>query len=352
MRILQPFIRFQQKQPINIVDLTIFFRQFATLLSSGLPITQACEMLEKSQTKIALRLLIYTIKRDILSGQRLFHCLQSHPNYFDDFICHLIKIGDETGKLDMILTHIADLKEKQLALHKKLKRSCFYPGIVLLFSLCIVILMLVFVVPKFKTIFQNTSSELPRISVFIFWLSEVVPYVLAIVCLLIMASCLMLRSTMKKYFSYLFHHLPVIKTIHQKILWSRFATQLSLTLSAGIAITDALLLTANACGDQAFAKHIKTLQMNILQGQPLYSAMQTLMCFPPLMIQMVKVGESSGTLETMLHKIAQFLEADIDQLTNYLTQVLEPLIMLILGVLIGGVVIGMYLPIFNLSNGL
>lgn len=348
--------RLTQNRSINAMDVAVFLRQLAVLLAGGVVITQACEILEKSQSKIAMRLLIYHIKREVLTGKTLFHSLYAYPKYFDDFICQLVKIGDETGKLEIILANIADYKEKQLALHKRLKQACFYPGIMLVAACFIVILMLLFVVPKFKTLFQNISGELPLLSAWIFWLSDTIEYVIMILGVLVVITCLCFRGRIKQKIVFsakrLFYQLPLIKTTIQKIIWARFAKQLALTLAAGIPITNALSLTANACDHHGFVSDIKNLHANVSQGQQLHHAMKTLACFPPLMIQMVKVGEASGKLDEMLAKVAHFLEAEIDHLTNYLTQLLEPLIMLILGVLIGGLVIGMYLPIFKLNSGL
>ncbi|TAK79237.1 MAG: type II secretion system F family protein [Gammaproteobacteria bacterium] len=347
----------KQKHSISTRDTALFFRQFATLIAAGVPIIQSCTILEKSQEKTALRLLIYAIKRDILAGKTLSHCLQRYPHYFDPLTVQLIKIGEHTGRLDTMLLIIATHQEKHLAFRKRIQQALFYPVLILITALIITFCMFIFVIPRFAELFQDMQTSLPLLTRLIFYLSaklrECLFPALALTLVLITLSIRGKYSTpIKRYFQHTFSTLPFIHTTLHKIKLTRFVRYLALTLTAGLPITDALALAGASSQDPSFTTAILQLQSKIRTGLSLHRAMETLPHFPTLMTQMVKVGEESGKLESMLDKLADFFESDIDHLLHHLNQLLEPLIMVVLGVLIGGLVIGMYLPIFKLGSRL
>ncbi len=345
------------RKNISTTDIAIFLRQFATLIAAGIPLIQSCEILEKSQEKTACRSLIYAIKREMLTGKTLFYCLHLHPKQFDSLTCHLIKMGEHTGKLDSVLMTIADHHEKNLAFIKRIKQALFYPCLITLTAFIVTFCMLLFVIPRFAELFYATQTSLPLLTVWIFSLSAALKHHLGMGAGLLLIGGLylyygagyhQLRNCLQRLMTYL----PLIKTYVRKIILARFVRNLAITFTAGLAITDALSLAANTTGDAQFIKLIRHLSNKIQAGVSLHQAMETLAYFPNLMVQMVKIGEESGMLTHMLDKMAVFLESEIEQVIIILSELLEPLIMIVLGVLIGGLVIAMYLPIFKLGSAL
>lgn len=345
------------KQGITTADIAIFLRQFATLISAGIPLIQSCEILEKSQEKAACRTLIYSIKREILTGKTLFYCLSQHPNQFDKLTCHLIQMGEHTGKLEQMLMLIAHHHEKKIAFKKRIKQALFYPCLIAIMAFIVTICMLLFIIPHFAALFHETQTSLPFLTICIFSLSESLQHHLGLVAGFFLASAIYLYYGLRHQRLHLrvlqlLIQLPLVKPCANKIIFARFARHLAITFSAGLSITDSLSLIAHTTGQVTFANIIHRLSYHIQSGMPLHQAMVILAYFPPFMTQMVKIGEESGMLEAMLDKIADFLEAETDQMMKLLNQLLEPLIMIVLGVLIGGLVVGMYLPLFKLGSAL
>lgn len=304
-----------------------------------------------------MSLLISTIRRDILSGNSLHHTMRKHTRYFDPLTCQLIQIGEHTGKINIILTTLADHHEKKLALHQQIKRALFYPCIITITAILITLSMFFFVIPKFAELFQGTHTTLPLLTLCIFYLSSLLQKSLW-PCLSIIIICIIVichpRSSgyIRKPLHTLITRLPIIHPHIHKTGLAQFCRNLALSLDAGISITDALKLTANASHHPELSNMIMQLRSKVSTGLQLHTAMTSLSYFPVLMIQMVKTGEETGMLEHMLGKVAEFFESDVAQVINLTNQLLEPLIMIILGVLIGGLVIGMYLPIFKLGSTL
>jgi type IV pilus assembly protein PilC len=345
----------KQNRKITSFDVSIFLRQLATLISAGIPIIKSFEILEKSQLKISFRLLIFSIKREILSGKDLFSSLHQHQRYFDELTCQLIKIGEHTGKLETILLMIADTKEKNLMLKKRVSYALLYPCIITITAVLVTLSMLIFVIPQFAILFSDTHIQLPTLTRCIFFLSlQIQHHWIMLFSPLLLSLCIFMPVTwfdkLKKYLSDHIIKLPLIHPFLLKITLARFARTLAMTFAAGMPITSALKLLMHAGHPREFTYLIVKLHSNITSGLQLHQAMGALPYFPDLMTQMVKIGEESGMLDQLLNKVASFFEADIDQTINHFSQLLEPLIMLMLGVLIGGLVIGMYLPIFKLGN--
>lgn len=340
---------------IHQSDIVLFFRQFSTLLAAGIPIIQICEVLEKNQDKTSLRLLIYSIKRELLSGKTLFFALSKLNHHFDEMIIELIMIGEQTGKLEKISMMIAAYLEKKLTFQRKLKEALFYPALISCCALVMIILMFIFVVPRFEELFGESKEKLPFFTLWIFYSAEKIRQYIHIFLIMILLVCIIfIKSSLRSFFTARFLQFisvfPFINFYYKKILLARFARNLALTFSAGIPIMNSLQMLANHSGGVLFSQVITNLKQKIKSGFSLNESMQELDFFPTLMLQMVKIGEESGSLELMLEKTADFFEMEIEQFLHRTSKLLEPLIILVLGVLIGGLVIGMYLPIFKLGS--
>lgn len=347
------FIKIRPKQQINELDVIIFLRQFATLIASGISILKTCDILIKTQHKHAMANLILSIKQHILAGNTLFSALKIHP-YFDELTCQLIHVGEHTGKLDMMLIAVADHHEKHWNFKKQIRQTLFYPTIILCAALILILFLLVCIIPKFAELF-NQQASLPLLTRCLFSLSYL---------FLSFGKFLLIACLLGSFFIYYKYRLIVplinkqlskfsfIYSYLFKIILIRFTRHLAIALAAGIPLIDALSLIEKITDTFGFSNTVIKIRHKITSGMSFHQAMEQSGHFPLLLIQMIKIGEESGTIEQMLSKVAQIFEADTTRLLNNLMQILEPLIMAILGVLIGGLVIGMYLPIFKLGNTL
>ncbi|MBX3709669.1 MAG: type II secretion system F family protein [Gammaproteobacteria bacterium] len=345
----------KQKKHITDFDITIFLRQLATLTAAGVPIVKSFEILEKSQDKINLRLLIYSLRKEILTGRDLYSSLRSYSHYFDEITCQLIKVGEHTGKIEAMLTMIADNKEKNLTTKNRLKQALFYPCIIVTIAIAVTGSMFIFIIPRFAELFSNANIQLPYFTIWLFYLATeshnhiyiiMMPIFFLLLLFLPVKISLHVKQSILKHLA----RFPLIRQYGQKIIYARFARTLAMTFAAGLPISEALKLTTYTCNDPVFISNMVKLRSTVNSGLQLYQAMQNLSYFPDLMVQMVKIGEESGMLEHLLNKIASIFESDIDHFIRQFSQLLEPLIMVVLGVLIGGLVIGMYLPIFKLGS--
>jgi type IV pilus assembly protein PilC len=342
----------KQKRAITPLDITIFLRQFAALLTAGIPILQCFRVLEKNQGKIAMHLLIDSIKHELLSGKNLYTSLSTHKKYFNEMTCQLIKIGEHTGNLDTTLKMIADEHERQLAFIRQIKHALFYPCVISFTALLVTVSMFLFIIPKFSELFTGTHIPLPALTRCLFFLSAQLNQHLFLLCLPVLCISFLylphaFSRKIKKSCQKRLHQFSFM----QKILLARFARNLATMFAAGIPITDALRLLMNANYPE-FTHTILRIRSKLHAGLHLHQAMQSTAYFPDLMLQMVKIGEESGSLDHMLNKAADFFETDIEHLLRQFSRLLEPLIMLVLGVLIGALIIGMYLPIFKLGSAL
>ncbi len=340
---------------IRDIDIALLFRQLGTLINAGIPLVNACSTLENSQKHFLLQFLICSIRKEIESGKNFSNQLYKFPQYFDFYICHLIRLGEQSGTLENALLRAAFYKEKIITLKNKIKQSLLYPAIITIVSIIITIIMLVFIVPRFAELFQNAHQSLPVYTQYVISLSVFIRHYYAIIIIIFIISMTLYTYLLRysKFKNRLNSHilkLPLIGIIINKILLARFAHSLATTLAAGLTLADGLLLLESSLPNPVYKQAIQQLQRHITRGLQLHTAMQLSPLFPLLMLQMIKVGEESGKLETMLEKIAILYEQDIDSFIHNLRQLLEPLIMVILGVLIGGIVIAMYLPIFKLGT--
>lgn len=341
------------RSKITAFDIVIFLRQFATLFASGIPMLKSFDILAKSQNKPVFNQLIQSMKQEILAGKSLYACFKLYPQYFDDLTCQMIYIGEHTGKLDHLLMTIALNHEKQLLFKRKIKQALFYPALIILTALLVCFCMIVFIIPKFAELFNHMQDKLPLLTRLVFTISLYIKdhlyLLLGVIFGLSLLIYLMIDQSTFTIHMWL-KQIPFIKSILRKATLVRFCRNLAISFSAGIPISQALQLSAKTNTDPEFSTILAKLRSKVHAGLELNLAMDSLLYFPILMIQMIKIGEESGLLEHMLNKVADFFETDIDHFTTTLNQTLEPLIILILGVLIGGLVIAMYLPIFKLGN--
>ena len=350
-------IKLLRKQRQAKMATGVLMRQLTGMLTAGMPITRCFEILEKTQQHTASRAVFYQIKNRLLAGHSLHDCLRQHPDWFDAFTCRLIHLGEQTGKLDDILLTLAVYHESRTAFLRNIRQALFYPCIILSTALTLSFCMLVFVIPSFAELFADTEKPLPLLTRFIFAISSTLRHGLPLVFVLLtlgMATLWMAYRRGKLFTSLLsaLAYLPPLAAGLQTLALIRFIRNLALALSAGIPILDALHLSAGIGSHVELATAARQLRAALSAGKNLYQAMETIAVFPVLVRQMVKVGEESGTLDKMLSKTAELLESQLNTRITQLTQLLEPLIMSVLGVLIGGLVIGMYLPVFNLGNTL
>lgn len=349
-------LNFKLNKRISKVEIAIFFRQLAILIAAGVPIVQSFEILAKGQKNLQLNKLINSIKTEIEIGKNLVAALRKFPRYFNELNCHLVHIGEQTGKLEAMLKRIAHYEEKSLALKNQIRHALFYPTIIFLVAISVSIIMLTFVVPRFAELFLSMHGHLPTFTLLVinfsrllrenFWLG-----IFPIIGIPIFIFYFKTSRRLRQHFDFIMLKVPFLSSVLRKIILVRFTRSLATTFAAGLPITEALKIVANTCGNYYYFKTILNLQAKVSAGLQLHAAMmQNNILFSALTIQMVKVGEESGALESMLERVAELYETDLDSLVKTLKDLLEPLIMLILGALIGGLVIAMYLPIFKLGT--
>lgn len=328
-------------------EFIIFLRQFSCLYKSNLPLIKIMEILNHHQHHVHLKKILKNILRDIELGNSIAFSFSKYPIYFDFFICQLIEMGERSGTLEKALAKIVIYKEKSLALTDKVKHILFYPFIVVTITVLITLSILIWIIPRFAELFQNFSGSLPHSTHCIIILSYFLRthfmsllLVFAIFCssLLYVPHLTVFQTNLLKF------------TLFKKVLFSRFAFHLGTTLGAGISLLEALKLLGRFTYSKPMRYAILRLQGDVLSGKSLTTAMKAIPFFPELLIQMIKVGEDSGSLESMLITFSEIYESEVDSMISFLSQLLEPLIILILGALIGGLVIVMYLPIFHLGT--
>ncbi len=346
------------QRPISNQDISIFIRQLATLIKAGVPLVQAIDLIHHGSNHKSMQKMLYTIRADLESGNALAKSLAKHPNYFDALFCNLVKTGELSGTLDIMLERIAQHKEKFATIIGKVKKAMFYPATVITVAVIVATLMLLFVVPEFESVFQNIGADLPLLTRMVIKLSKWVQQYWWFCLFIIITSIVAFQFSQKRYAAFALFvdqtllKLPILGTILQKSIIARFARTLATTFAAGMPLVDALNAVSGSCGNLLYNKAIQKIRALVATGLPLQTAMRTTNLFPNMVIQMVAVGEESGSLDNMLSKVADFYEEQVDHAVDGLSTLLEPVIMVILGVLVGGLVIAMYLPIFKLGTAI
>ncbi|MGD9842817.1 MAG: type II secretion system F family protein [Steroidobacteraceae bacterium] len=346
---------FKNGKKVDSADIALFARQLATMLQAGIPMVQAFEIVGNGHEKPSMQKLIMTIKGDVESGTTLHEALAKHPLYFDDLFVNLVEAGEHAGALETLLEKIATYKEKTEALKKKIKKAMMYPAAVLVVAVIVTLILLIFVIPQFESIFRDFGADLPAFTLMVISLSKFVQAYGVMMGAIVGASIYAFlyfkkRSRpMRQTIDRALLKTPVIGPILVKAAIARFARTLSTMFAAGVPLVEALTSVAGATGNIVYENATLAIRDEVSTGQRLQRCMENTGLFPNMVIQMIAVGEESGSLDAMSGKIADFYEADVDNAVDGMSALLEPMIMAILGVLVGGMVIAMYLPIFKLG---
>jgi len=351
----KPFFDKKNKK-ITPGDITVFSRQLATMIESGIPLVQSFDIVSKGQSNKRMQDLIGNVKNDVETGLTLSESLIKHPQYFNELFCNLVDAGEKSGSLDIMLDKVATYKEKIESIKKKIKKALTYPMAVLAVAFIVTAGLLIFVVPQFESLFKGFGADLPAMTQLVVNMSaffQAYWYLIfgsigGAIYAFIYAKNHSLDFAQKVDQALL--KMPVIGPILEKASIARFTRTLSITFAAGLPLVEALKSVAGATGNIIYAKATDRIRDEVSTGQQMNVAMENTHLFPNMVIQMVAIGEESGALEKMLGKVADFYEEDVDNAVDSLSSLLEPIIMSILGVLVGGLVIAMYLPIFKLGS--
>jgi type IV pilus assembly protein PilC len=346
---------FKSEGKVTAEDIAIFARQLATMLTAGIPMVQAFEIIGVGHDKPAVQKLVLAIKSDIETGNALNQALAKHPLYFDDLFVNLVEAGEHAGALETVLDKIATYKEKTEALKKKIKKALFYPAAVLAVAVIVTVILLLFVIPQFESLFQGFGADLPAFTQMVINMSRWMQSNGWMLLIIVVAagfgfSYFYKRSrAMRQFLDRMALQVPVIGPILKKAAIARFARTLATMFGAGVPLVEAMKSVAGATGNIVYQDAVMRMRDEISTGLRMQRAMENTGLFPNMVVQMIAVGEESGSLDEMSAKVADFYEADVDAAVDGLSSLLEPLIMVILGVLVGGLVIAMYLPIFKLG---
>jgi type IV pilus assembly protein PilC len=352
----KPKSLFSTKKKIKPVDIAYFLRQMTTMLSSGVPLVQAFDIVGKGHENPAMSELIMDLKTRVEGGETFAAALSKHPKYFDDLVINLVEAGEQSGTLETLLDKIATYKEKTESLKAKIKKAMFYPAAVIVVAIVVTAILLIFVVPQFEALFVGFGADLPAFTRMVVNLSAFAQswwwMMLGLIILAVfLFRQLHLRSPrFRRSIDILVLKIPAVGPILRKAAIARFARTLSTMFAAGVPLVDALRSVAGATGNALYGEATERMREETAAGAQLQWSMRNVSIFPNMVVQMVAIGEESGSLDAMLAKVADFYEEEVDNAVDSLSSLLEPLIMVVLGVLIGGLVIAMYLPIFMLGQ--
>jgi len=341
---------------VTPADIAIFMRQLATMLGAGIPLVQSFEIVGNGHDNPAMQKLILSVKADVEGGTALADAFAKHPLHFDDLVINLVEAGEQAGALETLLDKIATYKEKTEALKKKIKKALTYPAAVLVVAFVVTTILLIFVIPAFEDLFQGFGADLPTFTRMVIDLSVFVRakgiYIATIIGLAVAAFIYFKKRSraMRHNLDRMALKMPIIGPILQKASIARYARTLSTMFAAGVPLVEALESVAGATGNIVYEVGVLQMRDEVATGQRLQQAMENTGLFPNMVIQMIAVGEESGSLDDMSSKVADFYEEDVDNAVDNLSSLLEPLIMSILGVLVGGLVVAMYLPIFKMGS--
>ena len=343
-------------KPIKPADIAVFTRQMATMLKAGVPLVQSFEIVAEGSEKPKMRELVNTIRNDVAAGGGLALSLAKHPRLFDDLFCSLVASGEESGTLEVMLARVATYKEKTEQLKAKIKKALTYPTAVIVVAIVVTGILLVKVVPQFAETFRSFGSDLPAFTLFVLNISNFVQKWWFVILLLIIAAVFAFREAklrsvkFSEFLDRLILRLPIFGTIVHDSVIARFSRTLATTFAAGVPLVDALESTAGAAGNSLYAKAIRRIRDDVTTGNTLYASTKATGLFPNMLLQMMSIGEESGSLDEMLDKVANHYEEAVDNAVDSLSSLMEPMIMAILGVLVGGLMVAMYLPIFMLGS--
>ena len=346
------------KKRIKPADITFFTRQMATMVKAGVPLVQSFDIVADGVDNISLREVIYAIRDSVSAGNDFASALKQYPQYFDELTCNLIESGEQAGALESMLDKVAIYKEKTEELKAKIKKALMYPMITLLVAFGVTAILLIKVVPTFDEMFKSFGAELPAPTQFIVMLSDWMQanylYVFGGLIFLVVAF----MQGMKKSQSFRDNvettmlKAPVFGDLIMKASVARYARVLSTTFAAGVPLVEALDSVAGAVGNVVYRNAVYSIRDEVASGQQMHFAMRATKVFPNMVVQMTSIGEESGALDSMLDKAASYYEAEVDNAVDNMTSLLEPAIMVFLGVVIGGMIVAMYLPIFAMGDAI
>jgi type IV pilus assembly protein PilC len=347
---------FGGKKKIKPMDIAIFTRQMATMMKAGVPLVQSFDIVADGVDNPTLAELIRSIREDVAAGSGFALSLRKYPKYFDDLFCNLVESGEQSGSLETMLDRIATYKEKTERLKAKIKKAMTYPIAVIVVAVVVTGILLVKVVPQFAETFSSFGADLPAFTLFVLGLSELAQqyWLQAIVILFVLGFIFKNLKQRNKSFAVMLDRLvlrvPIIGQIVYQSIVARFARTLSTTFAAGVPLIDALESVSGATGNAIYETAVLRVRDEVATGTQLNVALRQTKMFPSMLLQMTTIGEESGSLDEMLDKVATYYEEAVDNLVDSLTSLLEPMIMSVLGILVGGLMIAMYLPIFQLGN--
>jgi type IV pilus assembly protein PilC len=343
------------KGKVRAEDIAIFSRQLSTMLAAGIPLVQSFEIVAAGNDNPAMQKLILEVKSDVEGGTSLHEALAKHPLHFDDLFVNLVEAGEQSGSLETLLDKVATYKEKTEAIKKKVKKALFYPTAVLAVAIIVTVILLIFVIPQFESLFKGFGADLPAFTMMVVALSKFVQTKGWMILVVLGAGSYAFgyfykrSAVMRHFLDRAMLKIPIIGPILNKSAIARYARTLSTMFSAGVPLVEALESVAGATGNIVYEQAVLKIRDEVATGQRLQRAMENTGLFPNMVVQMIAVGEESGSLDAMSAKVASFYEEDVDNAVDSMSSLLEPLIMAILGVLVGGLVIAMYLPIFKLG---
>ena len=347
---------FSAGKKITPLDIALFARQMATMMKAGVPLLQSFDIISEGLDNPNMRKLVDEIKQHVASGNSFAASLRTRPQYFDELFCNLVDAGEQAGALENLLDRVATYKEKTEALKAKIKKAMNYPIAVICVALIVTGILLIKVVPQFESVFSSFGAELPAFTQFVVGLSEVVQEWWFMFLIVLAGAVFALGEAKKRsqkfrnWIDRVALKAPIVGDIIYKSSVARYARTLSTTFAAGVPLVEALDSVAGATGNVVFKNAVFKIKQDVSSGMQLNFSMRTTGVFPSMAIQMTSIGEESGALDMMLDKVATYYEAEVDNAVDGLTALMEPLIMSVLGVLVGGLVIAMYLPIFQLGQ--
>lgn len=344
-------------KPIKTADISVFSRQMATMMKAGVPLVQSFEITADGHSNKSMTELIYAIKADVEAGGTFADAISKHPMYFDDLFCNLVAAGEQSGALETLLEKIATYKEKTEALKAKIKKALFYPISVLVVAFIVSAILLIFVVPSFSNMFAGFGADLPAFTLMVVGLSDfMVAWWWAIfggiaIAITAFAQTFKRSRKFRDSLDKLYLKIPVVSALVKNSSIARFSRTLATMFAAGVPLVEAMDSVAGATGNNEYVKAITTLRDDLSSGLQLQTSLQAFPdLFPNMVVQMVAIGEESGALDDMLGKVADFYESEVDNSVDALTSLMEPAIMVFLAIVIGGLVIAMYLPIFKMGE--
>ncbi|MBF7730265.1 type II secretion system F family protein [Pseudomonas sp. N040] len=347
---------FSAGKAIKPMDIALFARQMATMMKAGVPLLMSFDIISEGLENPNMRVLVEEVKQNVAAGNSFAASLRMHPLYFDDLFCNLVEAGEQAGALDTLLDRVATYKEKTEALKAKIKKAMKYPIAVLVVATIVTCILLLKVVPTFASVFSGFGAELPAFTLFVVGLSDGLQEYWYLFIGVIGGSIVGFSEARKRsekfrdQLDHLILKMPIVGDITFKSSVARFARTLATTFAAGVPLVEALDSVAGATGNVVFKNAVLRIKQEVSSGIQLNFSMRSTGVFPSMAIQMTSIGEESGALDIMLDKVASFYEAEVDNAVDGLTSLMEPIIMSFLGVVVGGLVIAMYLPIFQMGN--